>query len=581
MQRIRTALRTLGTIISDDQACVWLFVGMFVFGMASGPVSALSSVYLGKLVDAVGIVGADKGIIESAAMVSALALLSCVIEIIGKSLDARLGIRLDIAVSDELMRFNSDMDYLTCISSRHRDDMESCAYNLSLTLRNGMAFATALVSSVVSFVSYAVVIYSNVGIIALVAAFLSAVVTAVMSRKEYKAWIAGIVNVRGERRKMTYLRSLLSKAEPFIELTLFGFLPRVTALYEETFDSYVKKKLNAEKKAIRYKVASKTLCAAVSVVTTIMVYFIGNIESAGALTVVFLSLNRLIYAATSIPELFIFGVGDMIERLNILDEYRNKYMPSPISGEAPKRVKGAPAIEISSADFSYGETDVLRGVTLTVSPGETVAIVGENGAGKTTLANLILGLFKCARGSVNVFGRDAYEARRHGAVDSVAVMQQFGRYEALTLNENISFGKDMELDDLEQLDAFFAKRQYDTVIGEMFGGANFSGGEWQKIALARCTASKADIMILDEPTAALDPMAEVAVFDSFMRANKGKTCILITHRLGAARKADRIIVLKNNAIFEQGTHDELMRCCGYYAEMFNAQAEWYLTGDAQ
>ena len=115
----------------------------------------------------------------------------------------------------------------------------------------------------------------------------------------------------------------------------------------------------------------------------------------------------------------------------------------------------------------------------------------------------------------------------------------------------------------------------DETVGEMLGGRNFSGGQWQKIALARCLTSNAGLAILDEPTAALDPITEAEVFARFVELRGNRANILITHRLGAVRNADWIYVLKDGKVFEQGAHDALMQRGGYYADMFNAQAQWY------
>jgi len=239
--------------------------------------------------------------------------------------------------------------------------------------------------------------------------------------------------------------------------------------------------------------------------------------------------------------------------------------------------------------FGYPGSDrlVLRGVSLHIRAGERLALVGENGAGKTTLAKLLLGLYRPTEGRVLVDGVDLTHLdpqvwRRHAA----AVFQDFQQYH-LTVRENIVFG------DLDQRDDEEAIRQaarlsgaasvigdlpqgYDTLLGKDFeDGQELSQGQWQKIAVARAYLRDADVLVLDEPTAALDARAEVEVYRQFRDVSAGKTVLLISHRLGSARLADRILVLNGGAIVEQGTHADLLVLGGRYAHMLGVQAQWY------
>ena len=256
-----------------------------------------------------------------------------------------------------------------------------------------------------------------------------------------------------------------------------------------------------------------------------------------------------------------------------------------------------------AADATEGETPraVLRGVSLHLKPGERVALVGENGAGKSTLAKLLLGLYQPASGEITVDGIHYGEIDRTSLTSAVsAAFQDFFNFE-LTASQSIGIGAlgsggSGQGDDLwpawlppdpavvenaarrAGVDAIAARlpQSYDTPVGHVLdGGQGLSGGEWQRLAIARAFIRQPDLLILDEPTAALDPMAEAEVYRQFGELLAGRTALLISHRLGSARMADRILVLKDGRIVEQGHHDDLVAKGGAYAAMWEEQASWY------
>lgn len=246
------------------------------------------------------------------------------------------------------------------------------------------------------------------------------------------------------------------------------------------------------------------------------------------------------------------------------------------------------AIELRNVSFAYpGDTrPVVQNVSLNIVPGESIAIVGENGAGKSTLVRLITGLYLAGEGSVLLDGIDTHEEDAPKRLRRIgAVFQDYVAFQ-LTLRDNIRFGDvEREPDDgaLDRavhqagLDDLLASLDagHHTWLGRQFGNRDLSGGQWQRVALARAFYRDADLLILDEPTAALDPKAEQALFERFAALVKDRTAIMTSHRLASARFADRIIVLEAGRVIEQGTHEVLMRRGGMYARMFAGQAEWY------
>jgi len=247
--------------------------------------------------------------------------------------------------------------------------------------------------------------------------------------------------------------------------------------------------------------------------------------------------------------------------------------------------------EIRAEDlwFTYPGADrpAIAGVSFTIRAGETVALVGENGAGKTTLVKLLLGLYRPDRGRILFDGvpADEIDPRSRFAAMS-AIFQDFLRY-ALTLRENLAASNLGALRDDARLqgavsaaglDDLLARlpQGLDTLLGPEVGGVDLSGGEWQRVALARSLLREAQVLILDEPTAALDPLAELALFERFAELARGRTTLLISHRLGMARLANRILVLEGGRLVEEGSHSDLVRRGGRYAQLFAAQARWYV-----
>lgn len=252
---------------------------------------------------------------------------------------------------------------------------------------------------------------------------------------------------------------------------------------------------------------------------------------------------------------------------------------------------GPPEVRIEGLSFTYPGTDrpVLSDVSMTIPAGQTIALVGPNGAGKTTLIKLIAGLYSPAAGEIRLDGVDvvdlsAAQLRRRVGV----VFQDFVQFH-LSAAENVGLGWLPKVDDRDAIDDAIEHAGADgflpalddgleTMLGRYYGGAQLSIGQWQRVALARAFMRRSDLLILDEPSSALDAEAEAALFERMAALKEGRTAILITHRFSTVRFADRIVVLDEGRVVEEGTHSELMALGGLYSRMFAAQAEGYLVG---
>ena len=230
----------------------------------------------------------------------------------------------------------------------------------------------------------------------------------------------------------------------------------------------------------------------------------------------------------------------------------------------------------------------MKDINLTITPGKKIAIIGENGSGKTTLIKCLTGLYETDSSMIHVNGMPLNKIDLNKYFKKISILfQDFNRFE-FTVRENIGFGNLEDLADTEKLKEVIKRvglenyikslpNQYDSRLGRFFDGGNeLSGGQWQKIAIARCLFRECDLIVLDEPTSALDPKSEVEIMEEFFRYSSDKAVIFITHRLGAAWLADEIIVMERGRIAERGTHQELLHLDGIYKELFVSQSKWYM-----
>ncbi len=314
----------------------------------------------------------------------------------------------------------------------------------------------------------------------------------------------------------------------------------------------------------------------------------------GALSIgsLYFLAGAILQASTNIQQIFstLSGVADQalfLTDLLAFFEMQPTIRSKPNALPAPRPILRG--FEFRNVSFAYpgSERRILKNLDFTLHPGERVALIGENGQGKTTIVKLITRLYDPTEGQILLDGVDLREYSLEDLYREIGVIfQDFMRYE-MTARENVAVGRIEEIDNLNGIvaashkslaDEVVAKLpgKYDQMLGRRFEtGVDLSGGEWQKLALARAYLRDAQLLILDEPTAALDARSEYEVFERFAELTGGKMALFISHRFSTVRMADRIVVLSEGQIVEDGTHERLMALGGQYAEMFELQAASY------
>jgi ATP-binding cassette subfamily B protein len=393
------------------------------------------------------------------------------------------------------------------------------------------------------------------------------------------------------RRQMDYLRVLGGSREAAKELKLFGLKEFLTQRFTGLADQIYSQNVGLA----RRRLIAGSLLSVVGMVGYYSAYvFVIWRTVAGALsigTLTFLS-GAILQASNNIQQIFstLSGIADQalfLTDLLAFFEMQPTIRSKPKALPAPRPI--IHGFEFRDVSFRYPGNPrlVLDRLSFRLDTGERLALIGENGQGKTTIVKLITRLYDPTEGQILLDGVDLREYSLEDLYREIGVIfQDFMRYE-MTARENIAVGRIEELENLDALrlaarkslaDPVIAQLpgQYEQMLGRRFdGGVDLSGGEWQKVALARAYLRDAQLLILDEPTASLDARSEFEVFQHFAELTAGKMALFISHRFSTVRMADRIMVLENGRIAEQGSHQQLVALDGRYAAMFEMQAASY------
>lgn len=388
------------------------------------------------------------------------------------------------------------------------------------------------------------------------------------------------------RRKYEYYETTIIDRTYFKETRAHGIYAFMRKKYQKAIHDFRRIYISCEKKTLRavFSVKGVEIFAYVAVIVLLIRALAKGCITPGAFAAVFGSVHVILQTAA---ELFRDHFGGMAVRYSAICGYF-ELMDTPERTGKKHLMKANAGIVLKNVSFKYPEQKEfgLQDISLSIRSGETIALVGTNGAGKSTLVKLILGLYLPGSGTVEMFGQDTADTVFEELFqDTSAVFQDYQRY-PMTLSENIFISNTAEPEDmhktkrsLEFADVPLNSENFpdglDTMLSREFGGVDLSGGQWQRVAIARGIYRPHRLIVLDEPTAAIDPIEEKLLYEKFMQMAKSTTAVLVTHRLGSARMADRIVVMDNGRIVEEGTHDALLKQNGKYAAMYASQAQWY------
>ncbi len=395
-----------------------------------------------------------------------------------------------------------------------------------------------------------------------------------------------------EARKLDYFRNQFLSHENAKDVRIFGLHDFFFGKYRHIFRQILGVLWSVRKREFR-TLSLYALLGGAAVCAVYVALFrqtirgelsVGELTAyAGATLLIWTSMSTSLFNFAYMHRVggFLTHLYDFLKRKPVI-----KMVPEAFAKPAPRPFQKG--IEFRNVSFSYPNTDrkILDGISLNIHPGETVAIVGKNGAGKTTLVKLITRMYDPSDGNIYL---DNVPIHHYNLDDLRAQMsvvdQDFLKYQ-LSAQENIGLGNVDRLSELEHIKAAAQKagadfidelpNGYQTILSRQFeGGTELSGGQWQKIAIARALTRDAQLLILDEPTAALDVRSEHDIYARFQELTKEKTTVLISHRMSTVRMAERLLVLDGGKLIEEGTHEELMKDNGLYARLYTLQAEHY------
>jgi len=501
---------------------------------------------------------------------------------------SRISLTLQRRVKPTIVRIHAALDY------KHIENGESW----QLISRVSRDPVKPIMDGINAFVQFLQIIISIASVLFLIVTQVWWAALIILAFSAPMFWLsirAGKRNYQAEReaekfnRRTDYLGEVLTGSDNVDERTLFAYSGEVNRIWQEQYETGRMLQLKVTAKTFLITKGSSILLALISLLVALTL--IGPVVNGQMTAGMFMGIVNAVFGM--IQKLG-FQMSRSLENISRTGEYMKDLTDFVALSEAKDALTepDAEPIEFNSMEFRnvcfrYPNSDclILNRLSFKLEAGRHYAFVGKNGAGKTTITKLLTGLYTEYEGEILINGKELrlYPVGTIKALFSV-VYQDFARY-YIPMTDNISLGdvhikgKEIQAAHLAGLNETITKLKQgiNTPLGKIItGGQDISGGQWQRIAIARSLNSRAPVKILDEPTSALDPVSESLLYSKFGKLMEGKTTLFISHRLGSMKLADEILVIQEGKIIEQGTHDTLMAVNGYYAEMFEAQRGWYI-----
>lgn len=487
-------------------------------------------------------------------------------------LDIKLEQRLELNLNKSLMNKLSLIAVDEIEKSEFQDKLNQIKDRPHLALIELFNSSILILSTVIKVVGIAFVFFkisSILGISYLIAAIFDILFTFMAVNKMNKMF----ENTSRNEREMENVIDILKNKDALYEIKVFKMKNLFLNRFEKYSSAVFEERLGTTLKSQNYLLLSSVVNIVWMglVILFIVSKLLAKAIGAGDLTAIVTSASSTLDMA----EDFVYEASTVSNNGYIANTLF--YILSYNERKVEKSSKYGDEIEFSHVSFKYPGTEkmVLNDLSFRINKDKVTAIVGENGAGKSTIIKLVAGLYEPTDGSVRISNMNPYSMSNEDISNELSIVfQDFKNYE-ISLRDNILFGKAGDIsEDLGLLE--LDKYSEDTNIGKLEeDGVYLSGGENQKLALARAIQKKSDFLIFDEPTASMDPMVEAKMYDNILKVLKNRGAIIITHRLVLSKLADDIIVLNEGRIIERGTHDELMNRGGIYKQMYDEQSGWY------
>lgn len=569
---------TLGLLITQVLIQLQGVVNAYIFG-----------IFLDRVIK---IISGSKDVNELLTILFIYLLVSLAISIVGV-LNNYFGSLLDTVDQSKLRLMQTDLMVSLGISQMENSELTNKSTRFTEVygwMGQHLLLLVGLVAMIISTIAYGVAIFSFAPLIILVSLIFFVIKYINNGRYIKMAWKLNRDNTENRRNAYDSVGYL---AIPSIlkEIILSGGVSLLRDKFVKFTSWYASTYGNLRSKWVVWEIVHTTSDI---VVLGIGIFLLIQKAIAGLLSIgTFTFYFRSLVSFSDLLDKLSYRIARTIEssiRLQDALELFELYTPED-DGEKDLPIDSKPpTIEVKNIMFQYpnGKNPVIKDLSLTFAPGEKVAIVGENGAGKTTLVKLLTRIYRPQSGEVTLNGININDLKKVSLYKKFGVLfQDFNSYGNLTVMENIQIGKaSRKLEKgliekaLVKADAMNFVNKYpkylDQILSERYkGGIRPSGGQWQKIAIARLFYRNAPILILDEPTASIDAVSEAKIFDNVYKFMKGKTVIIISHRFSTVRNADRILVLDKGRIIEEGNHEALMKMGGKYAHAFKLQAKGY------